>query len=164
VNRGKSFHKADFLISDTPMQIRLHRPLKPGGGQLRIKIKYGFIVPKYGVDIMGRTKTKYGWIYQVGQWYPRMCVFDDIRGWNILPFLSAGEFYLEYGNFDYTINVPWNFIVVGSGKLQNPKKVLTKTEIKRLKKARHTDKKVSIIKPENVGNPSTLIGTIFYVL
>jgi hypothetical protein len=155
VNRGKSFQSADYLISDTRMQIRLHQPLKSGGGRLRIKIKYGFTIPKYGVDIMGRMKTKHGWIYQMGQWYPRMCVFDDIRGWNILPFLSAGEFYLEYGNFDYTINVPWNFIVVGSGKLQNPKKVLTKKEVSRLKKARHTDEKVSIIKPENVGNLKT---------
>jgi hypothetical protein len=155
ISRNGSFHRADYLISDTKMQIRLHHPLKSGGGRLRIKINYGFTVPKYGVDIMGRMKTDHGWLYQIGQWYPRMAVFDDVHGWNTLPFLSAGEFYLEYGNFDYTIDVPWNFIVAGSGKLQNPQDVLTKKEINRLDKARRTNKKVVIIKPKNVGDPGT---------
>jgi hypothetical protein len=152
IKRGDSFHSIDYFISDTRMQIRLHHPLKPNDGLLHIKIKYEFTVPKYGVDIMGRMKTDHGWLYQIGQWYPRMAVYDDVSGWNTLPFLSAGEFYLEYGNFDYHINVPWNFIVAGSGKLQNPRKVLTKTEIKRLKKARSTDKKVAVIRPKEVGS------------
>ncbi|HYW36335.1 MAG TPA: M1 family metallopeptidase, partial [Balneolaceae bacterium] len=155
ISRGGPFHSAHYVISDTRMQIRLQHPLKPDGHHLRIKINYDFTVPKYGVDIMGRMKTKHGWIYQIGQWYPRMAVYDDVRGWNTLPFLGAGEFFLEYGNFDYTIEAPWNFIIEGSGKLLNPKQVLTRTEINRLKKARRTDKKVTVIKPKNVGNSGT---------
>ena len=39
-------------------------------------------------------------VYNLAQWYPRMAVYDDIRGWDTLPYL-AKEFYLEYGDFDY---------------------------------------------------------------
>ena len=73
---------------------------------------------------MGLQETKNGMIFQVAQWFPRMCVYDDIEGWNVLPYLGAGEFYLEYGNFEYAINVPASHLVVGSGELLNPSEVL----------------------------------------
>ena len=155
ISRNNEFHKVDYVISDTRMQIRLPVALQSNGGQISIRIKYAFTVPKYGVDIMGRMKTEHGWIYDIAQWYPRMAVYDDIRGWNTLPFLGAGEFYLEYGDFDVTIDVPWNFIVVASGKLQNPQVVLTKGQINRLEQARHSDQTVSILKPDEVGDESS---------
>lgn len=155
ISRNGTFQKADYVISDTRMQIRLPQALNSGGGQIRIKIEYAFTVPKYGVDIMGRSKTDHGWIYDIAQWYPRMAVYDDIRGWNTLPFLGAGEFYLEYGDFDLTIDAPWNFIVVASGKLQNPGDVLTKTQQSRLEQARHSDQTVFIRKPDEVEDADT---------
>ncbi len=74
---------------------------------------------------MGRTATKNGWIWTIAQWYPRMAVYDDISGWNTMPYLGNGEFYLEYGDFDYTIHAPADLTVVGSGELVNPTEVLT---------------------------------------
>ena len=144
--------QADYVITDTRMQIRLPKALKAGGDQIKIQIQYSFTIPVYGVDIMGRNKTDRGWIYEIAQWYPRMAVYDDVNGWNILPFLGAGEFYLEYGDFDYTVEVPWNYIVVGSGALQNPQDVLTQGQINRLVKARKSDQTVFIRTPEEVGN------------
>ena len=47
---------------------------------------------------MGRDGT----LYEIAQWYPRMAVYDDVRGWNTDPYLGQGEFYLEYGDFDYS--------------------------------------------------------------
>ncbi len=44
-----------------------------------------------------------------------MCVYDNVVGWNTLPYLGQGEFYLEYGNIDYSVNVPGDMIVGGSG-------------------------------------------------
>ena len=46
-----------------------------------------------------------GDIYDIAQWYPRMCVYDDLRGWDTLPYIGS-EFYLEYGHFDYYVTVP----------------------------------------------------------
>src|SRR3546814_16802652 len=74
-------------------------------------------------------------IYELAQWYPRMCVYDDIEGWNVLPYMGAGEFYMEYGDFEFNVTVPAAQIVVGSGKLLNPEDVLTREQVGRLAKA-----------------------------
>ncbi len=134
----------DYTVSDTRMQLRLPTPLAANGGIITFKINYSYTVPKYGSDRTGILDTKNGKVYAIAQWYPRMCVYDDVEGWNTLPYLGAGEFYLDYGDFDYTITTPANQIVVGSGELQNPQEVLTATQIKRLDQARQSDKTVMI--------------------
>jgi len=135
--------KADYLINDTRMQIRLAEPLKGHGGRLKIHIAYSYEVPgPWG----GRTSwgtVKDGEIYDMAQWYPRMAVYDDLRGWDALPYLGS-EFYLEYGTFDYSVTVPSSMIVAGSGELMNPTEVLTPQEISRLKEARSSDKTVFV--------------------
>jgi hypothetical protein len=150
---GKTSVKADTLVSDTRMQIRLAEPLKHGG-VLKVHMKYHYAIPGVwgGRTSWGATKT--GEIYDMAQWYPRMCVYDDLRGWDTLPYLGA-EFYLEYGHFDYYVTVPSNFIVAGSGELVNTKDVLTKVEIERLEQAKNSDKTVYIRKPSEVGDPAS---------
>jgi hypothetical protein len=143
IRNGKA-EKVDYLVTDTRMQIKLSDTLKAGGAKLQIKIDYGFDVPEYGTDRMGRSHTKNGWIYEIAQWYPRMEVYDDITGWNVIPYMGASEFYLEYGNFDYTITAPANMVVVGSGELLNPAEVLTPTVMARLAAAKNSDKTVMI--------------------
>ena len=70
---------------------------------------------------MGRE----GSLYELAQWYPRVCVYDDLRGWDTLPYL-ANEFYLEYGSFDYAITVPDDMIVAcAGGRLQEVRVYLT---------------------------------------
>jgi hypothetical protein len=144
VNLVNDNRLADYTITDTRMQIRLPKSVKPGGDIIKIKIDYSFILPENGADRCGILKTNKGDIYSVAQWYPRMCVFDDIQGWNTLPYLGPGEFYLEYGNFDFSITVPSSHIVVASGELQNPEEVLTPKELNRLNNARSSDKTVII--------------------
>ncbi len=83
-----------------------------------------------------------------------MCVYDDLRGWDTLPYIGS-EFYLEYGHFDYFVTVPSDMIVAGSGELVNPKDVLTATEIQRLDLARKSDKTVMIRSPAEVKDPAS---------
>ena len=142
------------IITDTRMQIRLNNPLHPKGDSVFISIRYKFNVPAYGADRMGRVYTKSGVVYTIGQWYPRMCVYDDIEGWNTLPYLGLGEFYCEYGNFEYFITVPAEMIVYGSGDLQNPSETLTAEEIKRLAAAAESDQAVPIVKADEIGKSS----------
>ena len=73
-----------------------------------------------------------------------MEVFDEVDGWNTLPYLGTGEFYLEYGNFDYEITAPANMVVVGSGELQNPKDVLTDDVRNQLQKAKNSEQTVMV--------------------
>jgi hypothetical protein len=145
--------KADWVVSDTRMQIRLPQAVKAGGGVIRFRINYSFAVPEYGTDRMGRQLMAGGWIYEIAQWYPRMEVYDDVNGWNLLPYLGQGEFYLEYGNIDYTVTAPANMVVVGSGELLNPGEVLTATQQARLAKARASDKTVVIKSADEVNDP-----------
>lgn len=146
--------KAKYNISDTRMQVWLPTPLKAKTGTIQLKINYSFSIPEYGTDRMGRVNTKNGWIYEIAQWYPRMCVFDDIEGWNTLPYMGAGEFYLEYGNIDYTITAPSNLIVAGSGVLQNPMECLTPTVRKHIEEAKKSDKTVTIISADDLNGTS----------
>ena len=145
---------ADYLVSDTRMQVKLPAGLRTGG-VLKLKIAYTFRIPQYGTDRMGRLETKNGWIYEIAQWYPRMCVFDNVVGWNTLPYLGQGEFYLEYGNIEYNVNVPGDMIVAGSGELLNPAEVLTPTEIRRMAQARNSDKTVAIRGEDEVTDPAS---------
>jgi Peptidase family M1 domain len=142
------------VISDTRMQVRLNTPVLPKGDKISIKVNYSFYIPYHGADRMGRLYTKNGVEYEIAEWYPRMCVYDDVEGWNTLPYMGLGEFYCEYGNFDYYITAPSEMIVYGSGDLQNPTQVLTPEEIKRLAAASASDKTVSIINENEIGKPS----------
>lgn len=146
---------AKFIIDDTRLQIRLDAPLKPKGGKIDIEGTYSFDIPEYGSDRTGRIKMEKGWIYNIAQWFPRMCVYDDIKGWNVEPYLGSGEFYLEYGNIEYKVTAPSNIVVLGSGALQNPAQCYTAEQMKRWEQARNSDKTVEIISESEVGTPAS---------
>jgi len=151
---GKT-EKADYIITDTRMQVRLTHSLIANGGKISVLIKYHYTIPS---SFGGRTDysdSKNGRMYEIAQWFPRMCVYDDSHGWDTLPFLGSGEFYLDYGDFDYSVTVPWDMIVAGSGELMNPTEVLTAKEITRLAAARNSDKTVMIRSAQEVNDPSS---------
>jgi hypothetical protein len=153
--QGGAVSDAEYVVTDTRLQVRLKRPLAAHGGKVSLTIQYNYTVPG---DFGNRTdyvSTRNGKIYEIAQWYPRMCVYDDERGWNTLPFLGSGEFYDEYGDFDYKVTVPWDMIVAGSGELQNPQEVLTAAQAARLMAAKASDKTVMIRDAAEVGQASS---------
>jgi Peptidase family M1 domain len=153
VEAGKTRAKADYLVNDTRMQIRLASSLAPKG-EVKIHIRYHYTIPGVWGGRTSWGMSEKGEIYDMAQWYPRMCVYDDLRGWDTLPYVGA-EFYLEYGHFDYYVTAPSEMIVAGSGELVNPKDVLTKTELDRLEQARNSDTTVFIRKPAEVSDPAS---------
>ena len=141
--QGKQAISVQPLISDTRAQIRLPLPL-PHGATAVLRIAYHYTIPKEPWG--GRTgwmDSPSGPIYSIAQWYPRMAVYDDLRGWDPLPYLQQ-EFYLEYGDFDYSVTVPASWIVAGSGELVNAAEVLSPRQRARLAQARASDKTVMI--------------------
>ena len=143
VESGKDTQKADYLISDTRMQIRLTQPVPAKGGTIKVHIHYHYAIPGVWGGRTSWGAAKQAEIYDIAQWYPRMCVYDDLRGWDTLPFIGS-EFYLEYGHFDYYVTVPSDMIVAGSGELVNPQEVLTREQRNRLEQARQSDATVMI--------------------
>ena len=158
--KGKATEtEAKYLITDTRMQVFLPQGLNAKGGSVKIKIDFSFIAPFEGSDRMGVLETKNGKIFTIAQWYPRMCVYDDVRGWNTNPYLGASEFYLEYGDFDVSITAPSNHIVVASGELLNPAAVYSTVEQSRLAQAKQSDKTVFIRTAEEVAISSKTAAT-----
>ncbi len=153
---GKPVEKeVKFEVIDTRMKIVLPQELNANGGSVKLKMEFSYISPKYGSDRTGVLDTKNGKIFTIAQWYPRMCVYDDVKGWNTLPYLGAGEFYLEYGDYDISITAPATHIVVSSGELQNPAEVYTVEQQKRWAQAKASDKTVIIRSAEEVTNASS---------
>ncbi len=143
------FVAAPYLVSDTRMRVTLPAALKAKGGAVKLRVSWHFEIPGEWGGRMAWGQSKKGAIYDLAQWYPRMAVYDDVRGWDTAPYL-AQEFYLEYGNFDYYVTVPKSMLVFGSGELVNPGEVLTAQQQERLAKARTSDATVMIRSPEEV--------------
>jgi hypothetical protein len=90
-------------------------------------------------------------LYQPTQWYPRVAVYDDLRGWDSELYLGPSEFYNNFGRFDVRIDVPAGWIVSGTGVLQNPDEVLTPNARERIKRVLSTDSLTQIVGPDEVG-------------
>ena len=142
-----------YVVNGTVMRIDLARPLAPKGKQL-LELSWSFAFGansnRMGVeDIDGAT------VFEVAQWYPRMAVYDDVRGWNTEQYLGQGEFYLEYGSFDVSLTVPADMLVAATGTLRNPDEVLTAAQRARLARARTSEQTVVIRGKDEIGDPSS---------
>jgi hypothetical protein len=135
---GKTASK--MRVEGTVMKVDLAAPLPPGQAAT-FDVAWHFNIPEHGADRMGRE----GALYELAQWYPRVCVYDDLRGWNTEPYLGQGEFYLEYGDVNLSVTVPAGYIVAATGTLQNPSEVLTPAQVSRLEKAAKSETPVNII-------------------
>ncbi len=140
-----------YTIQKTMMRIDLPEPLKPGE-QYSFKVKWWYNINDR-MDIGGRSGYEYfprddNYLYTIAQFYPRMCVYSEFDGWSHKQFLGRGEFALTFGDFDVKITVPGDHVVAATGELQNPGKVLTSKQQKRLKKAAKADEPVFIITKE----------------
>lgn len=137
---GVSPVKARF---GTTLRVDLPEPLTPGSST-ELSIAWHFVVPPSGAARMGRD----GDLHEVAQWYPRVAVYDDVRGWNHEPYIGAGEFYLEYGSFDVELTLPAAWTVAATGTLLNPEEVLTGEQRRRLSEALASAEPVAIITGE----------------
>ncbi len=90
IEGAKHFAKAEYIVSDTRMQIRLATPLAGHGARLKIHIRYHYRIPGVWGGRTSWGKSEKGEIYDIAQWYPRMAVYDDLRGWDTLPYIGVG--------------------------------------------------------------------------
>ncbi|POY35209.1 aminopeptidase [Solitalea longa] len=136
-----------FTINKTMMRVDLPQPLKPGAS-------FSFSVDWFNYindsrKSGGRGGMEYfedgNYIYEMAQWFPRLCVYDDVNGWQNKQFLGTGEFALEFGDYKVSLTVPADHIVMATGILQNPAQVLSKQQTDRLEQAKSSVKKPVII-------------------
>ena len=134
-------------VYDTVGRIELTQPVAARGGQLELEIGWKFNVPDYGVDRMGIRRVEQGKVFQLAQWFPAICKFDDVHGWNTLPYLGQGEFYTDFGTYEVAITAPANHVVCATGALQNPEQVLSESQM-RLWTLAHASKATVVIRGE----------------
>ena len=142
-----------WLVNGTVMKVDLARPLPPKARQV---LDIGWSFP-FGPNRnrMGLEEIDGGLVYEVAQWYPRLAVYDDIRGWNTEQYYGQGEFYLEYGAFDVSITLPASMLVASTGTLRNPADVLTATQRERLARARASTTTVVVRGADEVRDPAS---------
>ena len=149
-----------YDVYDTRMKLKLEEPLN-SGEKITFSIQYHYKFPvnyknaDFQVNRTDLMPSKNGDIYSVAQWYPRMCVLDDVEGWNTLPYLGNGEFYLDFGNFNVSITLPSSYLVEASGDLINPEEVLTPVQLKRWQAAKEGSERVFIRTAKEVEETSS---------
>ncbi|MEM7035546.1 MAG: M1 family metallopeptidase [Bacteroidota bacterium] len=138
-------------VVETNMRIDLPQPLAPGG-KFQFSVDWAYNINNAAIE--GRSGFEYfpadgNYIYEIAQFFPRMCLYDDVKGWQNKPFYGGAEFGLEFGNYQVEITAPEDHVVTATGTLQNESDVLNRKQRERLKEAREGNEKiVSIITPE----------------
>jgi hypothetical protein len=125
-------------MRSTTARITLPTPIAPGA-KATLEAEWNFKVPNAD---NGRGLRMGSWgdsLVQVAEWYPRVAVYDDLRGWDTDPYLGPSEFYNNFGRFEVSIDAPAGWIVGATGVLQNPAEVLTPTARERLSRALESD-------------------------
>ncbi|MGX5817187.1 M1 family aminopeptidase [Chitinophaga lutea] len=136
---------AGYRTNGGHIRVALPRPLAPGK-QVQLDIRFHYTLPAHGADFSGILKTEYGNVYQYSSVFPRVCVYDDQRGWNTSPV----QYYVEHGSLDMQFTAPANMIVQGTGLLQNPEAVLRPAILNRYRRALSSD---TVVKVRSANEP-----------
>lgn len=149
--KDKKGNALAHTINKTMMRVELPTPLKPGS-KFSFQIKWWYNVND-GINMGGRSGYEYfpeddNYMYNIAQFYPRMCAYNSVDGWQNKQFLGRGEFTLSFGDYNMEITVPSDFIVASTGELQNTKDVLNSTHLERWEKAKTAEDPVMIVTAE----------------
>jgi hypothetical protein len=138
-------------LTKTVATVYLEQPI-PAGSTAEVDIAWNTKLPG-GTKGLGHRMTQRfdSTLFQPTQWFPRLAKYDDLRGWDMSPYLGPAEFFNNFGRFDVSITVPGGWIVSGTGVLQNPKEVMTAEAIKRREKVLESDDEVTIVAEEERG-------------
>jgi hypothetical protein len=146
--KGADGQPLKFTINKTMMRIDLAQPLKPGE-KLAFSVDFSYQINnakiqggRTGFEAFDADKND---LFEIAHWFPRMAAYYDVYGWQHKQFLGAGEFTLEFGDYDVQITVPADHIVASTGVLQNPDAVLSAVQRDRLNQARTSSRPVVIV-------------------
>ena len=150
--RGIDNKPLDYFINQTMMRIDLPEPLKTGQS-FSFKVKWNYNINnrledrgRSGYETFPSDENR---AYTIAQFFPRMCVYDEVEGWQNYQFWGDGEFALPFGNYEVNITVPADHILEATGELINRKEVYTKEMMKRFNQAKKSfDEPVLIVTQE----------------
>lgn len=140
--------------TDSLLRIELVKPLKPGE-ETEFTLAWSNPIAdqrtfggRSGYECFTKEGEDGNCIFEAAQWFPRLAAYSDYEGWHNKAFVGAGEFTLEFGDYEVNINVPSDFVIAATGELKNDKAVLTSEQIARLSQAKKSyDKPLFIVTP-----------------
>ena len=141
-----------YTVNQTMMRVDLPETLE-SGDDFEFSIKWWYNINDHVVN-RGRSGYEYfpedgNYAYVIAQFFPRMAVYNDVEGWQNYQFWGSGEFALPFGDYKVSITVPADHVLDATGKLQNRKKVFSKTMMDRYEQAKQSfDKPVLIVTQE----------------
>jgi hypothetical protein len=143
-----SGQKMSYFINKTMLRIDLEKPLMPNTS-ITFQVKWWYNINDR-MQVGGRSGYEYfekdqNYLYTIAQFFPRMCVYNDVTGWQNKQFLGRGEFTLPFGDYEVNITVPADHVVAATGECQNYASILTADQKKRLEQARKSDVPVIIV-------------------
>jgi hypothetical protein len=137
-----------FVTTGTLFTINIkENPVMPHSN-VTMDIDWNFKLPEAENIRMGTYDST---SFLLGYWYPQVSVYDDIDGWDMIPYTGMQEFYNDFSNYDVELTVPNNFEVWGTGVLQNPEEIFTEDYLKRYKAAFTSDSIIRIITKDDLG-------------
>ena len=146
--KDASGHALHYLINRTMMRIDLPAPLN-AGARVAFSIEWNYKINEQkvlggrsGYEQFDEDKND---LYEIAPWFPRMAAYYDTYGWQHKQFLGAGEFTLEFGDYDVQLTVPADHIVAATGQLQNADAVLSAVQRERLRQAKTARQPVLIV-------------------
>lgn len=129
----------------TNKRLSLPKPLAPHQS-MELKIDWHYQISlESGREGMIDSTT-----YFLAYFYPRIAVLDDYNGWDAMNFVDSHEFYSDFNDYTVTINAPKNYLVVGTGTLQNPEKDLQPDVLQRYKQSFTSDATINIVTKQNL--------------
>lgn len=136
------------VSASTTFQIRLPSPLAAGASAV-LELDFGFEIPRAGAG--GRMGWSRDNMFYLAYWYPQMAVYDDVGGWQTDAFLGNSEFYMGYGSYDVTLEIPEGWVTMGTGRLVNADEVMPAAIVARLREAETSDDVVHVITADDFG-------------
>lgn len=144
-----------FIVNKTMMRIDLPKTLK-SKEKITFTIAWNYNLVNR-IEMGGRGGYEFfpednNHIFTITQWFPRMCVYSDFKGWQHNQFSGRGEFALNFGDYKVSINVPADHIVAATGECQNYEEVLSPAQMERWKKAQTTKEPIEIVTLDEAKN------------
>lgn len=89
--------------------------------------------------------------YFCAYWYPQVSVYDDIHGWDKIPYSGQQEFYNDFNDYSVKLILPAGFTVWATGELQNPESLFSNEFLEKYRSAQKSDSVVNLVTLEMLG-------------
>jgi hypothetical protein len=123
----------------TVAAVKLKTAIKPGE-TAKLKIDWSYPLSKES----GREGQLDSTTFFVAYSFPRISVYDDYNGWDMIPHMDRAEFYNDFNDYQLNVKAPKNYVVWATGDLKNPDEVLQPKVAERLKKSYSSDQVISM--------------------